>query len=143
MSRSERSHLESTLAHQLRMLGLLDLCEAEYRFSAYHVGGPGRGLRARLLEAGLSDWRFDLAWPPLKLAVEIEGGLYVGGRHTRGAGFEEDLRKYDAAMRLGWDVYRCGKQLIKSGQASATISTLIGLKRDYYRNLHPEKGATA
>ena len=82
-------------------------------------------MRTRLAEAGLKDWRFDFAWPDLMLAVEVEGGGWTGGRHTRGTGFAADLEKYDAAMRHGWTVYRCAGELIKSGQALKTIEILI------------------
>ena len=51
-------------------------------------------------------WRFDLAWPELKLAIEIEGGVWIRGRHVRGRGFKEDCEKYNAAVLLGWKVLR-------------------------------------
>ncbi|HUU23465.1 MAG TPA: DUF559 domain-containing protein [Phycisphaerae bacterium] len=51
-------------------------------------------------------WRFDFAWPAQKVAVEIEGGTFVRGRHTRGAGFQGDCEKYNAAVSLGWRVLR-------------------------------------
>ena len=53
-------------------------------------------------------WRFDFAWPAQKVAVEIEGILYQdgGSRHQRGAGFVADCEKYEAALLLGWRVYR-------------------------------------
>ena len=98
---------------------------AEHRFAADHVG-PGKGLRERLAAAKLQDWRFDFCCPEIKLAVEVEGGAWVrgGGRHNRGAGFSGDLRKYGAAMRLGWTVYRCDYALIRSGEAFDTIKVL-------------------
>lgn len=98
--------------------------EREYRFAAHHVG-LGDGIKARLKEAGLKDWRFDFAWPELRLAVEAEGGGWSGGRHTRGKGFAQDMRKYEAAMRLGWNVYRCDGAMIRKGQALKTIELLI------------------
>ena len=51
-------------------------------------------------------WRFDFAWPDHMLAVELEGGVWAGGRHTRGAGFVADCDKYNAAVVLGWRVLR-------------------------------------
>lgn len=52
-------------------------------------------------------WRFDFAWPKHKLALEVEGGVFTGGRHTRGKGFLGDMAKYNAAVSLGWRVARC------------------------------------
>jgi very-short-patch-repair endonuclease len=51
-------------------------------------------------------WRFDYAFPEFKLAVEIEGGAWIQGRHTRGKGFLADLEKYNAATLLGWAILR-------------------------------------
>jgi very-short-patch-repair endonuclease len=86
------------------------------------------GIRQPLTEYRFHEtrkWRFDFAWPELKLAVEVEGGGWSGGRHTRGTGFEADLEKYDAAMRMGWNIYRCAGRLIKDGSALKTITVLI------------------
>lgn len=51
-------------------------------------------------------WRFDLAWPSYKIALEIDGGVYTLGRHTRGKGFEADCRKMNSAAASGWTVFR-------------------------------------
>jgi len=66
-------------------------------------------------------WRFDWAWPEWKLAVEIEGGAWVRGRHNRGKGFIGDLEKYNAATILGWAVLRVTPQHVHAGQAIAWI----------------------
>lgn len=52
-------------------------------------------------------WRFDYAWPAYKVALEIEGGVYTRGRHTRPSGFLGDMEKYNAAAVAGWTVIRC------------------------------------
>jgi len=38
------------------------------------------------------------------LAVEVDGGTWTGGRHTRGAGFEADCEKLNAAVIAGFRV---------------------------------------
>ena len=49
-------------------------------------------------------WRLDFAWPEKKVAVEIHGGVYSHGRHTRGVGFTNDCEKMAHAAALGWRV---------------------------------------
>lgn len=51
-------------------------------------------------------WQFDIAWPAAMIAVEIEGGMWVAGRHTSGAGFKADMEKYNRAVVLGWRLLR-------------------------------------
>lgn len=47
-------------------------------------------------------WRFDAAWPERKVFVELNGGIWTGGRHTRGDGYRRDMEKLNAATMLGW-----------------------------------------
>ena len=51
-------------------------------------------------------WRADFAIPSKCLLIEIEGGIFSGGRHTRGAGFIGDMEKYTKAATLGYRVLR-------------------------------------
>lgn len=62
-------------------------------------------------------WRFDFAWPGSRVAVEVEGGSWVAGRHTRGAGFEADCEKYNTATLAGWRVLRVTPAMIDDGRA--------------------------
>lgn len=59
-------------------------------------------------------WRFDYAWPDARVALEVEGGVWTGGRHTSSAGFLKDIEKYNAAARLGWRVLRCTPKTLLS-----------------------------
>ncbi len=77
----------------------------EYRFSRETVGNE-KGVRQRLKDAGLKDWKFDLAIPSKKIAVEYEGLMSNKSRHTTPTGYTGDLRKYNAATKLGWKVLR-------------------------------------
>jgi hypothetical protein len=51
-------------------------------------------------------WRFDYAIPEHKIAIEVEGGVWTKGRHTRPQGFLGDVEKYNSATLLGWRVFR-------------------------------------
>lgn len=62
-------------------------------------------------------WRFDFAWPELRVAVEVDGGTWTAGRHNRGAGFEGDAEKLNAATALGWRVFRYTATRVRSGWA--------------------------
>lgn len=69
-------------------------------------------------------WRFDFAWPALRLAVEIEGGVWTNGRHTRGSGFVADAEKYNAAALEGWKVLRFTEKAVKDGSAVELVARL-------------------
>jgi very-short-patch-repair endonuclease len=96
-----------------------------------------RVLSAELKKAGLPPheqevrfhptrrWRFDFAWPELKLAVEVEGGVFSNGRHSRGKGFTEDCIKYNSAVQLGWRVLRFTTGQVTQGEAVQVIKELI------------------
>tara|TARA_R110002153_G_scaffold239886_1_gene394447 strand:+ start:5843 stop:6205 length:363 start_codon:yes stop_codon:yes gene_type:complete len=66
-------------------------------------------------------WRFDYAWPDHKIALEVEGGVWTGGRHTSSVGFIKDMEKYNAAACLGWRIIRCQPSTLMK---LATIETL-------------------
>ena len=67
-------------------------------------------------------WRFDFALIDYKLAIEVEGGVWTKGRHTRPTGFIKDMEKYNAAAALGWRVLRfTPDQLLKQ----KTIETIL------------------
>lgn len=70
-------------------------------------------------------WKFDYAWVGPRMArfiaLEIEGGVHVQGRHTRGKGYEDDCRKYSIAAAMGWCVIRATPQQIESGEALAWL----------------------
>lgn len=51
-------------------------------------------------------WRFDYAIPEHLIALEVEGGVWTGGRHTSPKGFLGDIEKYNTATLMGWRVLR-------------------------------------
>ena len=100
------SDLENVFAMQLRSYNIIP--ELEYRFH------PTRR------------WRFDFCLHDEKLAIEVEGGTWSGGRHTRGSGFEADAEKYAEALMLGWRVLRVTGHQVKSGKAIDWTLRLLG-----------------
>lgn len=70
-------------------------------------------------------WRFDFAIPSKKIAVEIEGGVWTNGRHTRGRGYVGDMEKYNSAALLGWRILRFTPQQQFSEEAFRIIKGMI------------------
>jgi very-short-patch-repair endonuclease len=65
-------------------------------------------------------WRFDWAWADQKLALEIDGGVWVRGAHGRGTGIVRDQEKGREAAALGWRIIRCQpKELFTPGVLDA------------------------
>ena len=100
------SDLEDLLAQQMQFVGL-PTPEREYRFA------PPRRYRA------------DFAYPDRMLLIEVEGGVWTQGRHSRGAGFTEDCSKYNLAASMGFRVLRFTGDMIKSGLAVRTIEDVL------------------
>lgn len=72
-------------------------------------------------------WRFDFCWPDKKLAVEIEGAIWTGGRHQTGSGFTADCEKLNAAILLGYRVLRFTTDMVSSGEAIKTVMEVLKL----------------
>lgn len=92
--KGERHKLEDQFVLVLAGAGLLARFTREYRFD---VPQPGQKKRR---------WKIDFADVPNKIAVEIEGGLFVYGGHNRGRDYIEDLEKYNALTVQGWKLLR-------------------------------------
>jgi very-short-patch-repair endonuclease len=55
----------------------------------------------------LRKYKFDFAFPDIKIAVEYEGGLFMQrGGHNSPAGIQRDVEKYNLAQSIGWKVIR-------------------------------------
>jgi very-short-patch-repair endonuclease len=99
---SVKSMLELLFCEQLRTAKLWEGSARELRFAR-----PER------------EWRFDFAWPAQLVAVEIEGGTWIAGAHSRGKGFEEDCDKYNEAQLRGWRIFRFTTDQVEDGRAVA------------------------
>ena len=88
----------------------------EHRF---HEPRPGE--RRRL-------WRFDLAWPEVMVACEVEGGTWSQtskSRHTTGKGYMDDCLKYSTAALQGWIVVRADAKMVERGTAAALVQRAL------------------
>jgi len=70
-------------------------------------------------------WRFDVAFPEQRVAVECDGGVWSGGRHVRGGGYIADCEKLAEAAILGWRVLRVPTQWVKSGAALGYVERAL------------------
>jgi very-short-patch-repair endonuclease len=83
-------------------------------------------------------WRFDfIVWKPGfvdghrvgKAAIEVEGGSYTGG-HKRGRAYESDCDKNNAAMDLGWRVYRFTPAHVNDERALEQIRRILSMNNE-------------
>lgn len=108
-----QSDLERTFEHYWYMLATRTLAASLHPHAEYRFDKTRR-------------WRFDFAWPEHHVAVELEGAVYAGGRHTRGKGYEGDLEKYNAATLQGWRVLRYTTGMLKN-DPQRVIDEIIAL----------------
>jgi hypothetical protein len=50
-------------------------------------------------------WRMDIALPDAKICVEIQGGLFIGGGHNRGAYMLQEHAKRNEAAARNWRLF--------------------------------------
>ncbi len=74
---SKKSKLEAQFAECAHLWGLPEP-EREYRFAQEALGRK---------------WRFDFSWPEYRVAVELDGGTWVRGRHVAVQVFQEIARR--------------------------------------------------
>lgn len=70
-------------------------------------------------------WRFDYAIPEHKIAIEVEGGVWTGGRHTSPKGFLGDMEKYNTATVMGWRVLRTTPDKLLTNETLTMIENAI------------------
>ena len=55
------------------------------------------------------------------IALEVEGGIWIGGRHSRASGFIKDMEKYNEAAVRGWLLIRCTPSTLCSNETIELI----------------------
>jgi very-short-patch-repair endonuclease len=70
---------------------------------------------------------FDFAWPEHRLAVEVQGGIWLRkGAHTSGQGVTRDCEKAALALLEGFRTLAVTGEQVRSGDALRWIERLIG-----------------
>lgn len=106
--------------------------EARFLMLWNHVKGPDLEREYRFHHE--RRWRSDFAHVGARVLIEIEGGIWVNGRHNRAAGFNADLEKYLAAGLAGWRVFRFGPDQI----TLENVELMADLVRDEIRRFSTE-----
>lgn len=109
------SKLEDALFEEFRLYGM-PLPERQYKFH------PTR------------KWKLDFAWIDRKIGVELDGGLFAGGRHNRGAAIELTHEKLNEAVRLGWQIYVFGPKACYAKKRTMQSSKALEF---LWKVLHP------
>lgn len=73
-------------------------------------------------------WKLDFALVGEKLAIEVEGGIALIGRHQRPEGFIEDMYKYNALIVQGWRLLRFSTHMVMTGEAIETVLQVLGIR---------------
>ena len=85
--------------------------ETEYRFDA------------------VRKWRFDFAWPADFVAVEVQGGIYTGGRECAVRELSRDMEKINAAQLLGWIVLLATPRQLATLQFAELVRDAVAIHR--------------
>ncbi len=87
-------------------------------------------------------WRFDIAWRDSEyrhtthfekpyverpLALEVQGGIWIAGRHSRGASLLKEWEKLNEAAILGWRILYCQPDDLLTKATAETIKRALGL----------------
>lgn len=86
------------------------------------IGGPALD-REHRFDPGRR-WRSDRAWVERKVAIELDGATWSGGRHVRGAGYRDDCEKDNAAAALGWRVFHLTADMVSVGYVGAMLDAI-------------------
>ena len=79
-------------------------------------------------------WRFDYAFPKLKVAIEIDGAVWKLGRHNRPKGYIADMEKLNTAASMGWLVLRFSTDERFLLKTRALIKDTVSYESDRYEN---------
>jgi very-short-patch-repair endonuclease len=116
------SQAETLLAVQLEQAGIP--FEREYRFASPRRWRADFRVQGHRSTVGPIGFYNAIEY----VLIEIDGGGFVAGRHTRGTGFEKDAEKASAAAILGYRVIRCTPKHVDDGSCLSWIRQALGVE---------------
>jgi very-short-patch-repair endonuclease len=96
-----------------------------YFLSLITVAGFGKDFKREVKFHPERKWRVDFLDEKHKIAIEIEGGVYTRGRHTRPSGFIADCEKYNQLSICGYRLLRYATKKQMNEMAVSDIMRLI------------------
>lgn len=77
-------------------------------------------------EFNFHGFRFDFAWPVIKLALEIDGGTFMKqGGHACGVRYQKDCTKNNIAQLNGWAVLRADSKMVNEPEFAEHVKEMI------------------
>jgi very-short-patch-repair endonuclease len=73
-------------------------------------------------------FRVDYYYPSHKVIVELEGGIFVAGRHVRAIGYSNDCYKYSLLSLLGYKLIRLTSIMLDDGRAAELLKLAFGIQ---------------
>jgi hypothetical protein len=100
--------------------------EQDLLLSLYALGYPKPEAEVRLIPG--RRLRFDYCWRAEKVALEIHGATFTGGRHTSGVGFDRDREKMALAQLAGYLVIEATAGMLRDGRALSLVTRALALR---------------
>jgi len=69
-------------------------------------------------------WRLDFLIAGT-IALEVDGGTWTGGRHSRGSGYAKDCEKLNMATKMGFKVLRYTPEMVTAGTAIDDVLAVL------------------
>jgi len=73
-------------------------------------------------------WRMDFAWPEHRVYLEVQGGIFTNGRHSRGAAMLKEWEKINTASGMGWRQILCQPKDLMTHATADYIRTALNFK---------------
>lgn len=73
-------------------------------------------------------WRLDFSYPGPKVGIEVQGGIFIRGKHSRGVGLIKDYEKLNAAQLMGWIVLQFTPEQMRSGYFSIHVREALSAR---------------